>query len=782
AEEGKTRRDLGRDRFLEIIWSWKDEYEQRILGQLQRLGCSCDWSRTRFTMDPGCSRAVREVFVHLYRRGLIYRGHYMINWCPRCQTTLSDLEVNHIELDGRLYRVRYPLVDGGFIVVATTRPETILGDTAIAVHPDDPRYRHLVGRQAVVPVVDRKIPIVTDQAVDPEFGTGAVKVTPFHDPTDFEIGRRHDLPAIQVVGEDAAMTAEAGPFAGLDRLDCRRRLVETLDREGLLEGVEDVRHAVGHCDRCDTVVEPLISEQWFVKTRPLAEPAAAAVRDGRTRIVPERFEKIYFHWMENIRDWPISRQLWWGHRIPAWYCPDGHVTVAVEDPDRCQQCGSGRLEQDPDVLDTWFSSALWPFSTMGWPERTPELEAYYPTSVLVTGYDILFFWVARMMMMGLEFMGDVPFRTVLLHGLVRDGEGRKMSKSRGNTVDPLELVERYGADALRWALVTGIAPGNDVRLYDEKLEGARHFANKVWNAARFVLLNLEGYDPAGQAEAGAVVAAPEDRWILDAARRTVEEVDRHYERYELGEAARSIYEFFWNVYCDWYIELVKPRLAAGGPQRAAAQHTLVQVLSVVLRLLHPVMPFLTEEIWQRLPGTEGSIVTAPWPQAPAGWDDPEARRRMDQVIEIVRAVRAIRSEFRIEPGRAVSVWLRAEDPSAGRELAAAEPALRQLAGVDRVVYHAAGSARPRRAAGAIVGQVEVYVPLEGVIDLQAEVARLDRERADAARHAESLARRLGDQDFLTKAPAEVVAREREKYAGLQDTIRRLEARLHELAG
>ncbi|MFO7245445.1 MAG: valine--tRNA ligase [Thermaerobacter sp.] len=777
AEEGKDRRDLGRERFLEVVWSWKNEYEQRILGQLQRLGCSCDWSRTRFTMDPGCSRAVREVFVHLYRRGLIYRGHYMINWCPRCRTTLSDLEVTHREVDGKFYRVRYPLADGGTVTVATTRPETILGDTALAVHPGDERYRHLVGREAVVPVLGRRIPIVADEAVDPEFGTGVVKVTPFHDPTDFEIGRRHGLPAIQVIGEDASMTAEAGPFAGLDRWECRRRLVEALAEQGLLESVEDMRHAVGHCQRCDTVVEPLISEQWFVKTKPLAEPAAEAVRTGRTRIVPERFEKIYFHWLDNIRDWPISRQIWWGHRIPAWYCPEGHVTVAVEDPQQCEHCGSRDLEQDPDVLDTWFSSALWPFSTMGWPERTPELEAYYPTSVLVTGYDILFFWVARMMMMGLEFMGDVPFRTVLLHGLVRDGQGQKMSKSRGNTVDPLDVVDRYGADALRWALVTGITPGNDVRLYDEKLEGARNFANKLWNAARFVLANLEGYDP----EASAGARRLEDRWILDLARRTVLETDRHYEQFELGEAARAVYEFFWGAYCDWYIELAKPRLGAGGEDRAAAQRTLVEVLSVILRLLHPVMPFITEEIWQRLPGSRGSIVTAPWPEAPAGWADPESARRMEQVIDMVRAVRAIRSEFKIEPGRPVPVWVRADREEAAREAAAlAEAALRRLAGAGQVTVLPAGGPRPRRAAGDIIGPVEVYVPLEGVIDLEAEVARLERELAEASSRAQGLARRLENQEFLAKAPPEVVARERQKYADLQDAIGRLEARLRDL--
>ena len=601
AKEGLSRYDLGREAFIERVWQWKQQYGSRILNQLKRLGASCDWQRERFTMDEGCSQAVREVFVSLYEKGLIYQGNRITNWCPRCNTALSDIEVEHEDRPGHLYHVRYPVEGeaGRYVTVATTRPETILGDSGVAVHPDDERYSDVVGKKLILPLLGRKLPVVADSYVDPAFGTGAVKVTPAHDPNDFEMGLRHNLPQIVVINLDGTMSADCGKYAGMDRYQCRKALVADLEAAGYLVKIDDHNHAVGQCQRCTTVVEPLISRQWFVKMAPLAKPAIEAVESGRISFVPERFTKIYTNWLENIRDWCISRQIWWGHRIPAWYCQAcGEVTVSRDTVDACPKCG-GAVEQDPDVLDTWFSSALWPFSTMGWPQQTAELRQFYPTSVLVTGYDIIFFWVARMIFMGLEFQQEIPFRHVFIHGLVRDSQGRKMSKSLGNGIDPLEVIEQYGADTLRFTLVTGNTPGNDMRFYWERVESSRNFANKIWNASRFVLMNLDGFDP--QAAPGPLTLA--DRWILSRYATTVAAVTDNLDKFELGEAARAIYEFIWSEFCDWYIELAKSRLYDKENQaaRATAQYVLWYVLGNTMKLLHPFMPFLTEEIWQHLP-------------------------------------------------------------------------------------------------------------------------------------------------------------------------------------
>lgn len=787
AEDGITRQQLGREAFVARVWDWKEEYEAAILGQLQRLGASCDWSRTRFTMDEGCSRAVREAFVHLFERGLIYRGEYMVNWCPRCQTTLADLEVEHRQREGRLYQIRYPIADSNdFIQVATTRPETMLGDTAVAVHPDDDRYRHLIGRKVLLPLVNREIPIIADEWVDREFGTGAVKVTPGHDPNDFELGRRHQLPIIKVIGLDGTMTEAAGEFQGLDRYECREKVIATLEQQGLLAGSSSHVHSVGHCYRCQTVVEPMVSRQWFVRMKPLAEPAIKAVREGKTRIIPKRFEKIYFHWLENIRDWPVSRQIWWGHRIPAWYCPNDHMVVAKETPEQCPQCGSETLEQDPDVLDTWFSSALWPFSTMGWPDDTPELRYFYPTTVLVTGYDILFFWVARMMFMGLEFMHDVPFRTVLLHGLVRDAEGQKMSKSRGNVIDPLEVIDEFGADALRWSLITGNTPGNDMRLNREKLEAGRNFCNKLWNAARFVLMHLrDDSGPAVAAGATDVAQAlrPEDRWILHRLNATIRASDNLLERFEIGEAAQALYEFIWSEYCDWYIELVKPRLGDGGLDGAAARHTLATVLEVILRLLHPYMPFITEELWQHLPGKfrEGStIALASWPGTRAEWVFEDDARNVTALMEIIRAIRSIRADFKIDPARKIDVILHVYRPDQLQFIEGASRSLTRLAGVKDLKLVTALAERPRGAAVAVASGVDIYVPLAGVIDIAAELARLEKEYTETDAHARRMGARLNDPNFLAKAPADVIEQQRRRHRELQDRLQRLAQRIEHL--
>ena len=763
AREGLTRHDLGREAFLERTWAWKEQYGHRITTQLRRLGASCDWGRERFTMDPGCSAAVVEVFVRLYEEGLIYRDFYIVNWCPRCHTVISDIEVEHEEVPGQLYYIRYPLRDGeGGIVVATTRPETMLGDTAVAVHPRDPRYRDLVGRTVILPLMEREIPVIADEYVDPEFGTGAVKITPAHDPADFEVARRHGLPRVQVIGPDAAMTEEAGRYRGLERWECRREVVRDLRARGLLVRVEDYNHAVGQCYRCHTVIEPMVSRQWFVRMKPLAEPAIRAAKEGRVRFVPERFTKIYLDWLENIRDWCISRQLWWGHRIPVWYCLKcGNPHAARSPVTVCESCGHRELEQDPDVLDTWFSSALWPFSTLGWPEATADLGRFYPTTVLVTGRDIIFFWVARMIFMGLKFMEEVPFHEVFVHGLVLDALGRKMSKSLGNGVDPMEVVESHGADALRFMLVTGNTPGHDLRFHFERLEGARNFANKLWNAARFVFLNLEGYRPDG----ASLPYELADRWILSRLAETVARTTAGLEAYELGEAARAVYDFVWDEFCDWYIELAKPRLyGTDAERRATAQHVLVTVLRTAVELLHPFMPHITEEIWQQLPGRGETIMRASWPAARPEWRDTDAEERMSLVMDLTRAIRSLRAAMNVPRGaraRAVVVVPREELRA---ELAKVTDYVAVLA--NTALELVAPPFRAEQAAHAVVRDMEIFLPLAGLIDLARERARLERELAHVRRELDRVRGKLGSEAFVNKAPAEVVAKERAREAEL----------------
>ncbi len=781
AKEGKTRHDLGREKFLERVWEWKERYGSRIIEQLQDLGASCDWERERFTMDEGCSRAVREVFVSLYEKGLIYQGNYIINWCPRCQTALSDIEVEHKDQEGKLWEIRYPLADGsGELVVATTRPETMLGDTAVAVHPDDERYKDLVGRELILPMVGRRIPIIADSYVDPSFGTGAVKVTPAHDPNDFAMGQRHSLPQVTVIGPDGKMSPEAGKYAGLDRYQCRKQLISDLEKEGYLVSTKAHQHAVGSCSRCDTTVEPTVSKQWFVKMKPLAEPAIEAVKKGLVEFIPSRFAKLYLNWVENVRDWCISRQLWWGHRIPVWYCQDcGEVIVAREDPTACTKCSSGNIEQDPDVLDTWFSSALWPFSTLGWPDQTQELEHFYPTSVLVTGFDIIYFWVARMIFMGLEFQKEVPFHKVYIHGLLRDAQGRKMSKSLGNGIDPSEVIEGYGADTLRFSLVSGTAPGSDMRFYTEKIEGARNFANKIWNAARFALMNLEDFQPQGD-EFASLPLELADKWILARYRKAALEVDRWLERFELGEAARVLYDFIWSEFCDWYLELAKPRLYGrkGEEARRAAQYTLWYVLSRTMELLHPFMPFISEEIWQQLPHDGPSIVVASWPAPPESFADEEAEEQFTILMDSIRSIRNVRSEKQVPPGKKVPAIIQAEQQLQdlfgdwGQYIT-------ELASLSELELTVPGAA-PEKAEAIVATGYTIYLPLAGLVDLEQEIAKLEKELAGAREQLGRVENKLANADFVQKAPAHVVEREQKRKQELEALIANLEKRLHEL--
>lgn len=783
AKEGLSKYDLGREKFLERVWAWKEEYGGRITSQLRRLGASCDWDRERFTMDEGCSEAVKEFFLRLYEKGLIYRDYYIVNWCPRCQTVISDIEVEHLERPSQLYYIKYPTKDGqDYVVVATTRPETMLGDVAVAVHPADDRYRHLVGKTLILPLVGREIPVIADEYVDPSFGTGAVKVTPAHDPHDFEMGRRHGLPQIKVMNNNAVMDGEVGPYKGLDRWECRKAILRDLKEQGYLVKVEDYTHAVGHCYRCETVIEPMLSRQWFVRMKPLAEPAIAAVKEGRIRFVPERFTKIYLHWMENIRDWCISRQLWWGHRIPVWYCQDcGEVIAARKAPVRCSRCQGERLEQDPDVLDTWFSSGLWPFSTLGWPKKTRDLAYYYPTSVLVTGRDIIFFWVARMITSGLFAMEEVPFKEVFIHGLVLDALGRKMSKSLGNGVDPIEVIESHGADSLRFMLVTGNTPGSDLRFHFERLDGARNFANKIWNASRFVLMNLADYQP--EAAPGPEAYTLADRWILSRYARCVQEVTSNLEAYELGEAARAIYDFIWSEFCDWYIELAKPRLYR--PQdprdRLVAQHVLARVLKGAMELLHPFMPFLTEEIWQRLPHQGRTIMLAPWPAYQPELRDEKAEAAMEVLMEVIRVIRHIRSEMNVPPGKTAEAVLVAEDEGI-RELLLQWPQYIEGLARCRVQVRAACDTPPPQSAHGVARGVRVYVPLAGLIDIGREASRLEKELAAVEKELARVKGKLENEAFLTKAAPEVVEKERARERDLSARAASLRQRLAVLKG
>src|SRR5881296_1957695 len=762
AAEGKTRQDIGREAFLDRAWQWKEETGGAIIRQLKRLGASCDWSRERFTMDAGLSRAVREVFVRLYREGLIYRDDYIVNWCPRCQTVLSDLEVEREERDAEFVYIKY-----GPLTLGTVRPETKLGDTGLAVHPKDRRYAQYVGKTLEVPSVDGTVSIrvVADEAVDPKFGTGVIKVTPGHDPVDYEIGKRHGLPIRTVIGFDGRMTEAAGRYAGLDRFECRTRIVEDMKERGLVERIEPYRHAVGVCYRCKTVVEPLVSKQWYANAKVLAEPAIKAVRDGGIKIVPRSWTKTYYHWMENIRPWCISRQLWWGHRIPAWHCDRcDAVHVSRTDLATCPSCG-GPVRQDPDVLDTWFSSGLWPFSTMEWPDDTPMLRTYYPTSVLVTGFDILFFWVARMAMLGLHFMHDVPFRDVYLHAIVRDAEGQKMSKSKGNVADPLEVMEKYGTDAFRFTLAA-LAQGRDIRIAEDRIEGYRNFANKIWNASRLVLSNLSGFDAALAKKTPPALA---DVWIESRLAATIAEVRTAMRRYRFSDAASAVYQFLWHEFCDWYLEIAKLSLyrAESPAQRARTQATLVRVLETTLRLLHPFMPFITEELWQRLPHTGESIMIAPYPRVTRKQRNADAERQMTAVMDLVTAVRNIRGEMRIAPGVTLAATLRPIRD--GGELFTANGALidtlaRARLAVDR------RATRPRNSAMAVLDGSELYVDLAGVVDLAAERQRLEKEIRRAAESVEFLKGKLARPEFAERAPAEIVARERERLIE-QETLR-----------
>ncbi|MGI6492971.1 MAG: valine--tRNA ligase [Pelotomaculum sp.] len=782
AKEGLTRYDIGREAFLEKVWAWKHQYGNRITTQLRKLGASCDWQRERFTMDEGCSEAVLEVFVKLYQQGLIYRDYYITNWCPSCATTISDIEVEHLERPGHLYHVKYPLKDGsGFIVVATTRPETILGDVAVAVHPGDERYKDMLGKTLILPMVGREIPVITDEYVDPSFGTGAVKITPAHDPNDFEVGLRHSLPQVIVIDKAGKMNDNAGKrYSGLDRYDCRKKIVRDLESEGFLVKTEDHNHAVGHCYRCNTVIEPMLSRQWFVKMKPLAAPAIQAAKEGRVKFIPERFTKIYLHWMENIRDWCISRQLWWGHRIPVWYCQDcDEVIVSKEPVERCAKCSSDNLEQDPDVLDTWFSSALWPFSTLGWPKQTLELAYYYPTSVMVTGRDIIFFWVARMIFSGLAFMNEVPFPQVFIHGLVMDALGRKMSKSLGNGVDPIDVIESHGADSLRFMLVTGNTPGNDLRFYYERLDGARNFANKLWNASRFVLMNLENFEP--EESPGEYTLA--DRWILSRYQKAVAGVTGYLESYELGEAARVLYEFIWSEFCDWYIELVKPRLygKTGRQDRVTAQHVISSVLKGTLELLHPFMPFITEEIWQNLPGHGLTIMRAEWPHVRSELIDLQAESEMELLMEVTKAIRHIRSEMNVPPGRKAEVLVVAPDAGTHAMVAEHVKYIEGLASAELNIL-ASMPVAPEQAAHAVTRGIEIFVPLKGLIDVDKETARLKKELASLEKDLARVKGKLGNAGFLSKAPAEVVEKEKAKEDELSGKAAAIKDRLAVLTG
>ena len=780
-EEGKTRFDLGREEFVKRVWAWKEEYGDRIINQLKCLGISCDWERKRFTMDEGCSRAVRETFVSLFEKGLIYKGTRITNWCVNCHTALSDIEVEHEDTPGHLWYVRYPVVgeEDTYLTIATTRPETIPGDTAVAVNPEDERYAKLIGKTLRLPILNREIPVIADSYVDTKFGTGAVKITPSHDPNDYEMGLRHNLPEIVVIGKDGVMTEEAGPFAGFERYECRKQIVARLKEEGYLVKIEEHSHAVGHCQRCHNIVEPLVSTQWFVKMQPLVKAAVDCVTDGRTQFVPERFTKNYTGWMENIHDWCISRQIWWGHRIPVWYCDDcGEMSASRTDLEKCPKCGSTHIHQDEDALDTWFSSALWPFSTMGWPDNTELLKQFYPTSVLVTGYDIIFFWVARMLIMGMEFMKEIPFEKVFIHGLVRDSQGRKMSKSLGNGIDPLEVIEKYGADTLRFMLITGNTPGNDMRFYWERVEGTRNFANKIWNASRFALMNMEGYDK--DAELAPYTLA--DKWILSRLQDTVKDVTGLLERFELGEAGRAIYDFIWSEVCDWYIEIAKPRLynKEAAAERATAQHVLATVLVSAMKLLHPYMPFITEEIYQCLPHEAESIMISKWPVADESLVDSEAERGMNAIMDSIKAIRNMRAEVNANPGKKIpAIMLVSEDL---REVVAHNDSyIKLLGGIDNLELRPLNGEKPENAMAAVVTGIEVYLPLAGLIDVEKETQRLSKELAAMEKDLQRAGGKLNNAGFLAKAPEDVIAKERAKYEELSGKIEAVKKRMAYLA-
>ncbi|MBI5560448.1 MAG: valine--tRNA ligase [Deltaproteobacteria bacterium] len=778
-EEGMSRDALGREKFVERVWKWKEESEGTIINQLKRLGASCDWTRLKFTLDSTLSMAVREVFVRLYKEGLVYRGDYIINFCPRCSTALSDLEVEHAEKDSLLYHIEYPVKGGGSIVVATTRPETMLGDTAVAVNPRDSRYKAFAGKAVELPLVKREIPIIEDAAVDMEFGTGAVKITPAHDFNDFETARKHGLPCLKVMDLNARMNENAGAYAGLTREEARNRITEDLKKEGLLKKEEKYRLLLGVCYRCGTTVEPTLSKQWFVKVGPLAKPAIEAVEEGSIRFVPKSWEKTYFEWMGNIRDWCISRQIWWGHRIPAWYCEDcGRVTVETRDPSRCEACGSEKIAQDPDVLDTWFSSALWPFSTLGWPEETVEGGVFYPTSALFTSFDIIFFWVARMIMMGLKFKGDAPFRDVYIHALIRDAAGQKMSKSKGNVIDPLVMMEKYGTDALRFTLASFAAQGRDIKLAEERIEGYRNFANKLWNLARFALMNIEG--------APLSPAAPEkltraDKWIMTRLSSAIEEVSSSIDNYEFDTAAKAVYSFIWHELCDWYVELIKPDLRGerGGERKTFVEGLLINVIKDTLKLLHPFMPFITEEIYSYLPGVAAGIMEAGLPGPAGGY--PEDADGMEVVMEVIRAVRNIRTEMNIPPGAALDCTAFTKNASLTGILREEEANIKNLARLRELRVSGAGE-RPKQAAFAVTRGIEVFVPLKGHVDIEKETLRITRELEKLSSEISDVDKKLGNRDFTANAPSAIVEKERGRLSLLMEKKVKLEAGAERIRG
>ncbi len=777
AAENISRHDIGRKKFIERVWQWKEESGGQIINQLKRLGCSCDWDRERFTMDEGLSRAVREVFARLYHEGLIYKGDYIINWCPRCHTALADLEVEHEPTDGKLYNIRYPFTTGdGYLVVATTRPETMLGDTAVAVHPSDERYNNLPEKAVVLPLVNRTIPIVFDAHVEREFGTGALKVTPAHDLNDFEISRRHDLPALKIMDESGTMNEAAGDYAGLDRFACRKKVVEDLEKLGLLEKIEEYQHGVGHCYRCQTVVEPTLSKQWFVSVKPLAEKAIAAVKEGQTKIHPKTWENTYFDWMYNIRDWCISRQIWWGHQIPAWTCEDcGELIVSNIDPEECTKCAGSKLVQETDVLDTWFSSALWPFSTLGWPDNTKELSVFYPTSVLITSFDILFFWVARMMMMGLHFMEEIPFKDVYLHALVRDAEGQKMSKSKGNVMDPLLVMDKYGTDALRFTMIAFAAQGRDVRLSEDRIEGYRHFINKIWNAARFALLHIRDSHPTPIEEIDPETLSLPHQWILSRTNHTIGEVHKALNDYRFNDAAHSLYQFVWHEFCDWYLEWLKDILFGDDElAKTTGQGILFALLEIILKLLHPITPFVTEEIWSVLPGNRSSIMTEPFPEQVDSWNNPEADASAELLMGVVTGFRNIRSETGIHPSARIDGVIICPVKHKAEVLKNNSKAVRERARVGELHILQEGK-QPQGAASYIFNEIEIFVSLAGLVDVDQELAKLEKEMDKVSLQLKKVEGKLGNSKFLDNAPEEVVAGEKEK----QETMSAKLAKINE---
>ncbi len=766
-KEGITKEEIGREAFMERAWEWNDKFGGRIVEQLKKLGSSCDWSRQRFTMDEGCSKAVKEVFVNLYEKGLIYRGERIINWCPKCQTSISDAEVEYEDQAGHFWHIRYPLTDGsGYVELATTRPETLLGDTAVAVNPEDERYKDLVGKTLTLPLVGREIPIVADDYVAMDFGTGVVKITPAHDPNDFEVGLRHNLPIINVLTDDAKIVDDYADYAGMDRYDARKKIVEDLDKGGFLVKVEDHDHNVGTCYRCGTTVEPKVSTQWFVKMKPLAQPAIDAVKNGETKFVPERFDKIYFHWLEGIRDWCISRQIWWGHQIPAYYCDScGEMVVSKDDVKTCPKCGK-QMRQDEDTLDTWFSSALWPFSTLGWPDRTEDLKYFYPTNTLVTGYDIIFFWVVRMMFSGIEHMGEVPFNTVLIHGLVRDSQGRKMSKSLGNGIDPLEVIDEYGADALRFMLATGNSPGNDMRYSEEKVRSSRNFANKIWNAARFIMMNLPEDFKADELPENLNI---EDKWIVSKFNTLAKEVNENLEHFELGVAVAKLYDFIWDVYCDWYIELTKPRILAGGETCAAAQAVLVWVMKGMLKLLHPFMPFITEEIWQALVGDGSIIMTESFPTFDESLCYKNEESDFEKIISAIKGIRNTRSEMNVPPKVQAKLYIETEYSDV---FASGEMFFKRLASASEVEI--ADKFDISDCATVVTDSARIFIPLSDIVDTEKELARLEKDKKATQKDIDFLSGKLNNQGFLAKAPEQLVEKEKEKLKKAEEKMQKIE--------